>query len=190
MMTTVHASTASQKVLDGFSSKDIRSGRSAMGNIIPASTGAAQAVVKVLPELKGKFHGISIRVPVTNVSLVDLTVTLSTPIASKEDLIAPFRTAAKLQPHLKESDTQPRLRGVLDVNDEKLVSSDYLSTTYSSSIDVDASVMLNETTAKIVAWYDNEYGFSSRSKCSHGLLWDAADEAVYDLAVYMSCCEK
>jgi len=163
MMTTVHASTASQKVLDGFSTKDIRSGRSAMGNIIPATTGAAQAVVKVLPELKGKFHGISIRVPVTNVSLVDLTVTFSTPVASKDELIAPFRAAAARQPGLVVSKL-PSLKGVLDVCDEKLVSSDFLSTSFSCVIDVDATVMLNDRTAKIVAWYDNEYGFSSRSE--------------------------
>ena len=155
-------------MLDGFSTKDMRQGRSAMGNIIPATTGAAQAVVKVLPELAGKFHGesiitnativdltpgISIRVPVTNVSLVDLTVTLKTPVHSKDELMAPFRAAATTA-----------LKGVLGVSDEKLVSSDYLSSTESSIIDVDASVLMNENTAKIVAWYDNEVGFSSRSE--------------------------
>ncbi|WVR04883.1 glyceraldehyde-3-phosphate dehydrogenase, type I [Kwoniella sp. DSM 27419] len=164
MMTTIHASTASQKVLDGFSTKDIRQGRSAMGNIIPATTGAAKAVVKVLPELAGKFHGISIRVPVTNVSLVDLTVTLSTPVASKEDLIRPFRAASARRPIQSTTPHPdgPALAGVLGVSDDKLVSSDYLSSRESSILDVDASVMLNETTAKIVAWYDNEFGFSSR----------------------------
>ncbi|WWD00963.1 glyceraldehyde-3-phosphate dehydrogenase, type I [Kwoniella sp. B9012] len=164
MMTTIHASTSSQKVLDGFSTKDIRQGRSAMGNIIPATTGAAQAVVKVLPELAGKFHGISVRVPVTNVSLVDLTVTLSTPVSSKEELIRPFREAAARRP-IQSSTPHPdgpALAGVLGVSDEKLVSSDYLSSTQSSIVDVDATVMLNERTAKIVAWYDNEWGFSSR----------------------------
>jgi glyceraldehyde 3-phosphate dehydrogenase len=107
--------------------------------------------------------GISIRVPVTNVSLVDLTVTLETSVASKDALIEPFRTASTRQPGL-EATTTPCLRGVLDVSDEKLVSSDYLSTSFSCVIDVDATVMLNERTAKIVAWYDNEYGFSSRSE--------------------------
>lgn len=144
-----------------------------MGNIIPASTGAAQAVVKVLPELKGKFHGtfhyntthhcrapsddvgISIRVPVTNVSLVDLTVRLETPVASKEELMNAFRVASS-----------GPLAGVLRVSDEKLVSSDYLSSTESSIIDADATVMLDDRTAKIVAWYDNEYGFASRSESS------------------------
>jgi glyceraldehyde 3-phosphate dehydrogenase len=145
-----------------------------MGNIIPASTGAAQAVVKVLPELKGKFHGqfhshshlcsdfpnvvgISIRVPVTNVSLVDLTVRLQSPIASKEELMNAFRLASA-----------GPLAGVLRVSDEKLVSSDYLSSTESSIIDADATVMLDERTCKIVAWYDNEYGFASRSE--YGLI--------------------
>ncbi|ORY34287.1 putative glyceraldehyde-3-phosphate dehydrogenase [Naematelia encephala] len=181
MMTTIHASTSSQKVLDGFSTKDVRSGRSAMGNIIPATTGAAQAVVKVLPELAGKFHGISVRVPVTNVSLVDLTVRFSTPISSKEHLMAAFREAAALPVLTSSSDdtlpgdaTRPRLKGVLGVSDEKLVSSDYLSSTESSIIDVDASVMLDEYTGKVVAWYDNEVGFSSR---------------MCDLVVYMAKCE-
>lgn len=101
--------------------------------------------------------------PVTNVSLVDLTVTLESPVSSKEALIEPFRAASTRQPGL-EPTTTPCLRGVLDVSDEKLVSSDYLSTSFSCVIDVDATVMLNERTAKIVAWYDNEYGFSSRSE--------------------------
>ncbi|RSH95725.1 hypothetical protein EHS25_000817 [Saitozyma podzolica] len=178
MMTTIHASTSSQKVLDGFSTKDIRQGRSAMGNIIPATTGAAQAVVKVLPELAGKFHGISIRVPVTNVSLVDLTVTLSTPVPNKEALIAPFRLAAQRSPSRSTSEAAPSpvpsLAGVMAVSDEKLVSSDYLSALQSSIVDADASVMLNQTTAKIVAWYDNEVGFASR---------------MCDLVAYMANCE-
>lgn len=113
--------------------------------------------------------GISIRVPVTNVSLVDLTVTLSSPIESKEHLIAAFRQAASILPSGKACAGANKgavgLQGVLGVNDEKLVSSDYLSSTESSVIDVDASVVLNERTAKVVAWYDNEVGFSSRSEC-------------------------
>jgi glyceraldehyde 3-phosphate dehydrogenase len=113
--------------------------------------------------------GISIRVPVTNVSLVDLTVTLCTPVSSKEALIAPFRTSSSLPPYThpispSTTPSPPQLEGVLGVSDEKLVSSDYLSNTFSSIIDVDASVMLNERTVKIVAWYDNEFGFSSRSE--------------------------
>lgn len=164
MMTTIHASTASQKVLDGFSAKDIRSGRSAMGNIIPATTGAAQAVVRVLPELAGKFHGMSVRVPVTNVSLVDLTVRTTKPFGSKEQLVAAFKEAANTPV------SEGGLKGVLGVSDEKLVSSDYLSSTESSIVDADACVTLNDNTAKVVAWYDNEMGFSSR---------------MCDLAIYM-----
>lgn len=157
MMTTIHASTASQKVLDGFSSKDIRAGRAAMGNIIPATTGAASAVVKVLPELAGRFQGLSVRVPVTNVSLVNLTVRTERPFGNKEDLMNAFRRAASTPV------SAGGLRGVLDVADEKLVSSDYLSAPYSSIIDEDASIILGDgKTATLVAWYDNETGFSSR----------------------------
>jgi glyceraldehyde 3-phosphate dehydrogenase len=112
--------------------------------------------------------GISIRVPVTNVSLVDLTVTLSTPVPNKEALIAPFRLAAQRSPSRSTSEAAPSpvpsLAGVMAVSDEKLVSSDYLSALQSSIVDADASVMLNQTTAKIVAWYDNEVGFASRSE--------------------------
>lgn len=157
MMTTIHASTASQKVLDGFSAKDIRAGRAAMGNIIPATTGAASAVVKVLPELAGKFQGLSVRVPVTNVSLVNLTVRTERPFGSKEELMNAFRNAANT-PVLEGG-----LHGVLDVSDEKLVSSDYLTSPFSSVIDEDASIVLGDGhTATLVAWYDNETGFSSR----------------------------
>lgn len=165
MMTTIHASTASQKVLDGFSSKDIRSGRSAMGNIIPATTGAASAVVKVLPELAGKFQGISVRVPVTNVSLVDLTVKTIRPFESKADLMSVFATAANTPV------SKGGLKGVLGVSEEQLVSSDYLTSSHSSIIDVDASIILDNHTAKVVAWYDNEYGFANR---------------MIDLAIYMA----
>lgn len=156
MMTTIHASTASQKVLDGFSTKDLRSGRSAMGNIIPASTGAAQAVVRVLPQLAGKFQGISVRVPVTNVSLVDLTVKTTRPFNSKKELVQAFRDAADTPV------SRGGVRGVLSVSDEKLVSTDYLTSSLSSIIDEDACVILDEFTAKIIAWYDNEFGFSNR----------------------------
>lgn len=157
MMTTIHASTASQKVLDGFSAKDIRSGRSAMGNIIPASTGAASAVVKVLPELAGKFQGLSVRVPVTNVSLVNLTVRTTKPFGTKEDLMNAFRKAANTPVSVGG------LQGVLGVSEEKLVSSDYLTSYQSSIIDEDASIVLGDGhTATLIAWYDNEAGFSSR----------------------------
>ena len=114
--------------------------------------------------------GMSIRVPVTNVSLVDLTVTLETPVPSKEEFIAPFRKAASQAPTLEsgkgrlQTPSIPPLAGVLGVSDEKLVSSDYLHSTFSSVVDVDACVMLNERTFKVVSWYDNEYGFSTRSE--------------------------
>ena len=168
---------------------DMLAGRSAMGNIIPASTGAAQAVVTVLRKLAGKFHGmpsndasthslilidsstdISVRVPVTNISLVDLTVTLSTPVNSKDELMAPFRTASARPPAIVKfrdgmaSPSPPGLAGVLAVSDEMLVSSEYLSSLQSSIIDVDASVMLNDMSVKIAVWYVKEMGFSSRSE--------------------------
>ncbi|GMK56838.1 hypothetical protein CspeluHIS016_0306780 [Cutaneotrichosporon spelunceum] len=157
MMTTIHASTASQKVLDGFSAKDIRSGRSAMGNIIPASTGAAQAVVRVIPELAGKFQGLSVRVPVTNVSLVNLTVRTTKPFGSKQELMDAFHRAADMPVSVGG------LKGVLGVSEEKLVSSDYLTSWESSIIDEDASIVLGDGhTATLIAWYDNESGFSAR----------------------------
>lgn len=114
--------------------------------------------------------GISIRVPVTNVSLVDLTVTLETPVSSKEELLTPFRRAATHAPSLfsgqarLQTPSVPHLGGVLGISDEQLVSSDFLGSTYSSVIDADACVMLNDRTVKVVAWYDNEYGFSTRSE--------------------------
>jgi len=134
---------------------------------------------------------------VTNVSLVDLTVTLKTPVPHKEALIEPFRTASSLPTYNSPTSppstpTMPHLQGVLNVSDEKLVSSDYLSTQYSSIIDVDASVMLNERTVKIVAWYDNEFGFSSRSRPSYRQSSRSVYRLmliliflVFDLAVYM-----
>lgn len=107
---------------------------------------------------------MSIRVPVTNVSLVDLTVTLSSPVSTKEELINAFRTAANLAPTGHDWLTRPSLAGVLSVSDEKLVSSDYLGTKESAIVDADATTLLNDRTAKIIAWYDNEVGFASRSE--------------------------
>ncbi|KAI5478103.1 putative Glyceraldehyde 3-phosphate dehydrogenase [Pseudohyphozyma bogoriensis] len=167
MMTTVHASTSSQHILDGFSKKSRRLGRAVQSNIIPTTTGAATAVKLVLPELDGKFTGISIRVPVNNVSMVDLTVNLTRPAESKEALLQPFRdaSAGKLFPHASIP-----LSNVICVNDDELVSSDFLGFPQSCVIDSAASVMLNPTTAKIIAWYDNEWAYSVR---------------ILDLAVYM-----
>ncbi|KAM0751671.1 putative glyceraldehyde 3-phosphate dehydrogenase [Meredithblackwellia eburnea MCA 4105] len=152
MMTTVHASTSSQGILDGFSKKSRRLGRGVGSNIIPTTTGAAKAVQLVLPELAGKFTGISIRVPVNNVSMVDLTVSLTRPAATKEELLEPLRKAS----------THPRLGNVLCVNDDELVSSDFLGFNQSCIVDSAATVLLNPHTAKIIAWYDNEWGYSVR----------------------------
>lgn len=151
LMTTVHASTASNQVLDGFNKKSKRLGRAVATNIIPSTTGAAAAIRLVLPELDGKFTGISVRVPVNNVSMVDLSVTFSKPIASKEELLQPLRDAA-------EGRTMRRLGPLTDViavNDEELVSHDFLGWTQSCIVDTAATLMLNSTTAKIIAWYDN-----------------------------------
>lgn len=150
LMTTVHASTQSQHVLDGYSKKDRRAGRSIMGNIIPTSTGAAAAISAVMPELAGKVTGISVRVPTTNVSMVDLTV--ATEIAtSLPEIMRAFEEAA---------DTE--LAGVLSVEQNELVSSDFLGHSASAIIDVKASKELNNRFFKIVAWYDNEWGYSCR----------------------------
>ncbi|ORY88416.1 putative glyceraldehyde 3-phosphate dehydrogenase [Leucosporidium creatinivorum] len=158
MMTTVHASTSSQHILDGYSKKSRRLGRGVGSNIIPTSTGAATAVQLVLPELAGKFTGISIRVPVNNVSMVDLTVSLKTPVASKADLLFPLRQAAAG----KSRYTIGPLNEVIAVDDNELVSSDFLGWKQSCIVDAAATVMLNPTTAKIIAFYDNEWAYSVR----------------------------
>ncbi|KAK5070335.1 hypothetical protein LTR64_000005 [Lithohypha guttulata] len=150
LMTTVHASTQSQHVLDGYSKKDRRAGRSIMGNIIPTSTGAAAAISAVLPELEGKVTGISVRVPTTNVSMVDLTVATEK-ATSLTEIMDAFTEAAR-------SD----LAGVLSVEQEELVSSDFLGHSSSAVIDVKASKQLNDRFFKIIAWYDNEWAYSCR----------------------------
>ena len=149
-MTTVHASTQSQHVLDGYSKKDRRAGRSIMGNIIPTSTGAAAAISIVLPELEGKVTGISVRVPTTNVSMVDLTVATEQ-ATSLAEIMAVFQEASR-------SD----LSGVLSVEEEELVSSDFLGHSSSAVIDAKASKQLNDRFFKIIAWYDNEWAYSCR----------------------------
>jgi glyceraldehyde 3-phosphate dehydrogenase len=150
LMTTVHASTQSQHVLDGYSQKDRRAGRSIMGNIIPTSTGAAAAISAVLPELKGRVNGISVRVPTTNVSMVDLTVATAKK-TSLTNILAAFRGAAEQE-----------LAGVLAVEDEELVSCDFLGHSSSAIVDAKASKSLNECFFKIIAWYDNEWAYSCR----------------------------
>ena len=150
LMTTVHAVTATQKTVDSPSSKDWRGGRGAYQNIIPASTGAAKAVGKVIPELNGKLTGMSMRVPVANVSVVDLTVRIEKG-ASYDEL----KKALK-----KASETS--LKGILAYSEEDLVSSDLMGNPYSSIFDAKAGISLNPNFHKLVSWYDNEWGYSNR----------------------------
>jgi glyceraldehyde 3-phosphate dehydrogenase len=151
LMTTCHATTATQKTVDGPSGKDWRSGRGAGQNIIPASTGAAKAVALVIPELKGKLTGMSFRVPVPDVSVVDLTVALKTPA-----------TYDQIKEAVKEASESEELKGILGYTDEKVVSSDFISDPRSSIFDSLAGISLNDKFVKLVSWYDNEYGYSHR----------------------------
>ena len=148
-MTTVHAYTSDQVLLDA-PHKDLRRARAATMSIIPTTTGAAKAVSLVLPELKGKFHGISLRVPVPDVSLVDLTATLSKSV-TVDEVNAQMREAA-----------DGSLRGILAVTDEPLVSMDFLHDSHSSIFDSLSTMVLNERAVKVLAWYDNEWGYSCR----------------------------
>lgn len=150
LMTTVHAATASQLVVDGASKKDFRGGRSALNNIIPASTGAAKAVTKVIPELEGKLTGMAFRIPTPNVSVVDLTVKLAKP-TTYENLMDVFRIAS-----------ETTYKGILGFTNEPVVSQDFVSDTRTSIIDSEAGIALNDTFFKIVSWYDNEYGYSAK----------------------------
>lgn len=150
LMTTVHAVTATQLTVDGPSKKDFRGGRSAMNNIIPASTGAAKAVTKVLPNLKGKLTGMSLRVPTVDVSVVDLTVRLEK-ATSYEAIIQAF-----------EKEAQTNLKGILSVTKDDVVSQDFVSETHTCVIDANAGIALNENFFKIIGWYDNEYGYSAK----------------------------
>ena len=150
LMTTVHAATATQKTVDGPSAKDWRGGRSILGNIIPSSTGAARAATKVIPELKGRLTGMSFRVPTANVSVVDLTCRLEK--ATTYDAI---KAAVK-----KASENE--LKGILAYTDEAVVSTDFIHDSHSSIFDAEAGIMLNETFVKLIAWYDNEWGYSCR----------------------------
>ena len=150
LMTTVHATTATQKTVDGPSAKDWRGGRAAAGNIIPSSTGAAKAATKVLPELKGKLTGMSFRVPTLNVSVVDLTVRLEK-ATDYESIKAAMKKASENE-----------MKGVLGYCDEDLVSSDFIGDSRTSIFDAKAGIILNDNFAKIVAWYDNEWGYSCK----------------------------
>merc|ERR1711871_158197 len=150
LMTTVHAMTATQKVVDASSNKDWRGGRCASGNIIPSSTGAAKAVTKVIPSLKGKLTGMAFRVPTADVSVVDLTAKLSKE-TTYEDLCATVKGLA-----------DGEMKGFLGYCDEPLVSTDFETEPTSSVFDAGAGIMLSPKFVKCVAWYDNEWGYSNR----------------------------
>ncbi len=150
LMTTVHAMTATQPTVDGPSKKDWRGGRSASANIIPSSTGAAKAVGLCIPQVKGKLTGMAFRVPTVDVSAVDLTVRLSKP-ASYDQVCQAMLQAA-----------EGKMQGILGYTDEEVVSSDFIGSTYSAIFDEKAGIALNEHFIKVVAWYDNEMGYSAR----------------------------
>lgn len=148
LMTTVHAATATQKTVDGPSMKDWRGGRGILENIIPSSTGAAKAVGVVLPELNGKLTGMAFRVPTSDVSVVDLTCELENP-ATYEEICAAMKEAS-----------EGELKGTLGYTDEKVVSTDFRGVSNSSTFDAGAGIALDSTFVKLVAWYDNEYGYT------------------------------
>lgn len=150
LMTTVHATTATQKTVDGPSGKLWRDGRGAAQNIIPAATGAAKAVGKVIPALNGKLTGMAFRVPTADVSVVDLTVRLAKP--------APYAT---IKQKVKEAAEGP-MKGILEYTEEEVVSSDFISDTHSSIFDASAGIPLNDNFVKLISWYDNEFGYSNR----------------------------
>jgi glyceraldehyde 3-phosphate dehydrogenase len=159
LMTTVHATTATQLTVDGPSRKDFRGGRAALLNIIPASTGAAKAVGKVIPELNGKLTGMSFRVPTADVSAVDLTVKVAKE-TSYEEIMQVLKNAS-----------ETNLKGIMGFTTDDVVSQDFVSDSRTSIIDANAGIGLNSTFFKIVSWYDNEYGYSSK---------------LVDMAVYIS----
>ncbi|MCF6295524.1 MAG: type I glyceraldehyde-3-phosphate dehydrogenase [Flavobacteriaceae bacterium] len=150
LMTTVHAATASQLTVDGPSRKDYRLGRSSLNNIVPASTGAAKAVGKVIPELNGKLTGMAFRVPTVDVSVVDLTVRLEKS-ASFEEVKAAIKEASENE-----------LKGILGYTEEGVVSQDFVSEPRTSVFDANASIGLNDNFVKLVSWYDNEFGYSTK----------------------------
>lgn len=151
LMTTVHSITGSQKTVDGTSKKDWRGGRAASGNIIPSTTGAAKAVGKVIPSLSGKLTGMSLRVPTLDVSVVDLTAELETP-ATYDQICAAMKAAA-----------QGSMAGILDYTDEAVVSTDFLGDRHTAIFDAKAGISLNDHFVKVVAWYDNEAGYSAKT---------------------------
>lgn len=150
LMTTVHSTTATQLTVDGPSKKDWRGGRAASANIIPSSTGAAKAVGKVIPELNGKLTGMSMRVPTLDVSVVDLTVNLKKP-ASYDEICAVIKKAS-----------EGEMKGILGYTEDMVVSSDFIGDARTSIFDAKAGIALTDTFVKLVAWYDNEWGYSSK----------------------------
>ncbi len=150
LMTTVHAMTATQKTVDGPSMKDWRGGRAAAGNIIPSTTGAAKAVTKVIPSLKGKLTGMAFRVPTLNVSVVDLTCKLERETTYNE-----------IKETIKQA-SENELKGILGYTDQPVVSTDFIGDPRISIFDAEAGIMLNPTFVKLVAWYDNEWGYSNK----------------------------
>ncbi len=150
LMTTVHAATATQKTVDGPSNKDWRGGRGILENIIPSSTGAAKAVGVVIPELNKKLTGMAFRVPTSDVSVVDLTVELNTP-ATYEQICAAMKTAST-----------GAMKGVLGYTEDKVVSTDFRGESCTSVFDAEAGMSLDSTFVKVVSWYDNEWGYSSK----------------------------
>jgi len=150
LMTTVHATTATQKTVDGPSNKDWRGGRGAAANIIPSSTGAAKAVGKVIPELNGKLTGMSFRIPVSDVSVVDLVARIEKP-ATYDEIKAAMKAAS-----------EGELKGILGYTEDAVVSTDFVGDEHSSIFDASAGISLNKNFVKLVSWYDNEWGYSKR----------------------------
>ena len=163
LMTTVHSTTATQKTVDGASKKDWRGGRAASGNIIPSSTGAAKAVGKVIPELNGKLTGMAFRVPTLDVSVVDLTCNLEKS-ATYEEICAAVKKASENE-----------LKGIVEYVEDEVVSSDFLNDEHTSIFDSKAGIALTDTFVKLVAWYDNEWGYSNK---------------LVDLAIYIAGVDK
>ena len=149
LMTTIHAATASQQTVDGPSSKDWRGGRGILENIIPSSTGAAKAVGKVIPALNKKLTGMAFRVPTSDVSVVDLTCELNKE-ASYEEIVAAMKSASESGP----------MKGVLGFTKDKVVSTDFRGAACAAVFDAEAGIALDPTFVKVVAWYDNEYGYT------------------------------
>ena len=150
LMTTVHSTTATQKTVDGVSAKDWRGGRAASGNIIPSSTGAAKAVTKVIPALKGKLTGMAFRVPTLNVSVVDLTCRLEKS-TDYEAIKAAMKAAS-----------EGEMKGILGYTEDDVVSSDFIGDSRTSIFDAKAGIMLNPNFVKVISWYDNEWGYSCK----------------------------